>query len=226
LRAQRQAKAINRDSSYSDALRSGSPACAQKAATSELLSSTGLAGARTRAAERARAHAPLLHHWGASPHTGAWLDKERLEEALKVEYFPKGLKDASQPENLYLPDTLYEPLEAGAAQMTTLDEREACRALRGHVLRTEVYADDDSELAGFPYVREQNRGGGWRSSGGRGETRPGGWRQHQKVPNSNQVCPKVCLLKLPESSNYGCLRTVRSHSHNPCRNHTLVYDLS
>ncbi len=79
-------------------------------------------------------------------HTGAWLEKERLEQALKLEYFPEGPKDERAPEALFLPDTI---LPEG---MTTQDEREAARALRGHVLRTEIYANDGTELAQLPYV--------------------------------------------------------------------------
>ena len=70
---------------------------------------------------------------------------------MKDEYFPKGKKDPDAAESLFLPDTV---LPTG---MSVQDEREAARALRGHVLRTEVYADDGSILEKVPYlVTEQN----------------------------------------------------------------------
>lgn len=41
--------------------------------------------------------------------------------------------------------------------MTIQDQREATRALRGHTLRQEVYADDGTPQAGLPYlITEQN----------------------------------------------------------------------
>jgi RHS repeat-associated protein len=93
-------------------------------------------------------------------HTGAWLEARRLEEALRVEYFPKGPKSAepseTNPENLFLPDTVIESDDLNHP-MSTQDAREAARALRGHVLRTEVYSDDPTPLAEIPYViTEQN----------------------------------------------------------------------
>ena len=78
-------------------------------------------------------------------HTGAWLEKERLEVALAKEYFPK------TGAQLVLPDTV---LPLG---MSTQDQREAARALRGHQLRQEVYAEDGTDQAALPYsVTESN----------------------------------------------------------------------
>ncbi|MGC4065059.1 MAG: toxin TcdB middle/N-terminal domain-containing protein [Polyangiaceae bacterium] len=93
-------------------------------------------------------------------HTGAWLEAQRLEEALREEYFPKGPKPAEPsedaPESLFLPDTFVEPDELNRP-MSPQDAREAARALRGHVLHTEVYSDDPTPLAQRPYVvTEQN----------------------------------------------------------------------
>ena len=79
-------------------------------------------------------------------HTGAWLEKERLEEALAAEYYPPGPKDLASPDTLYLPDT---QIEAG---LSIADQREACRALRGHMLRQEIYAEDCDPLADSPYT--------------------------------------------------------------------------
>ena len=78
-------------------------------------------------------------------HTGAWLEKERLERELAKEYFQNG------PPVILLADTV---LPAG---LTTQDEREAARALRGQMLRQEVYANDATPQALAPYLTtEQN----------------------------------------------------------------------
>ncbi|AUX48443.1 toxin [Sorangium cellulosum] len=73
-------------------------------------------------------------------HTGAWLEKERLERELKREYFQEG------PAALLLPDTVL------PQDMSIQDEREAARALRGSLLHQEVYAEDGTEKAGIPYL--------------------------------------------------------------------------
>lgn len=73
-------------------------------------------------------------------HTGAWLEKERLELELAREYY------AGDPRAPLLQDTR---LPAG---LSTREEREAARALRGRVLRQEVYAEDDTPKAAHPYT--------------------------------------------------------------------------
>jgi hypothetical protein len=73
-------------------------------------------------------------------HTGAWLEKERLEFALQKEYFRGG------PPELLLPDTV---LPAG---LSIEDERQAARALRGSLLHREVYAEDGTDKARLPYL--------------------------------------------------------------------------
>jgi len=84
-------------------------------------------------------------------HTGAWLEKERLESELQKEYFQQG------PGQLLLADTVLLPDTLTPGRITTLDEREATRALRGRMLRQEVYADDGTDQAKLPYVvTEQN----------------------------------------------------------------------
>jgi RHS repeat-associated protein len=83
-------------------------------------------------------------------HTGAWLEKERLETALQLEYFPPGPKTPTQLAML-LADTVL------PSALSIQDEREAARALRGHMLRQEVYANDASPQASLPYLTtEQN----------------------------------------------------------------------
>lgn len=86
-------------------------------------------------------------------HTGAWLEKERLEAALAKEFFQGG------PTAILLPDTIFgvpAPIPpAPSLPMTIADEREATRALRGHMLHQEVYANDgqaNPEQAGLPFV--------------------------------------------------------------------------
>src|SRR6185312_13920547 len=65
-------------------------------------------------------------------------------------YREPGLTDA-QARALLLSDT---PLPLG---LTAEEEREACRALKGSMLRQEIYALDASGKAGHPYtVTEQN----------------------------------------------------------------------
>lgn len=72
-------------------------------------------------------------------HTGAWLDRERLELGLAREYY------ADDPQAPLLPDTR---LPAG---LTVLEEREAARAMRGQVLRQEIYAEDGIPQSAHPY---------------------------------------------------------------------------
>ena len=88
-------------------------------------------------------HVPPVHTktWF---HTGAHLGREHVSDAFaglldaadQGEYYREpGLSDA-EARALLLPDTV---LPAG---LTLEEEREACRALRGSMLRQEVYADD------------------------------------------------------------------------------------
>jgi RHS repeat-associated protein len=81
-------------------------------------------------------------------HTGAYLGRDRISTQLAGEYF-------ADPAAPLLDDTVLElPADADPD-----DEREACRALRGTMLRQEVYADDGSAEQDFPYlVTEQNTG--------------------------------------------------------------------
>lgn len=98
-------------------------------------------------------HVPPLHTktWF---HTGAYIDRDHISHQYADEYF----EDASLTGGL-LPDTI---LPDG---LTTAEEREACRALKGKMLRQEVYADDappgssaaERARAALPFtVLEQN----------------------------------------------------------------------
>lgn len=78
-------------------------------------------------------------------HTGAWLERERLEVALLKEYYGK---DQMAPQ---LADTI---LPSG---LSVQEEREAARALRGRVLRQEIYTEDHTADRIHPFsVSEQN----------------------------------------------------------------------
>ncbi|MGO9507521.1 MAG: toxin TcdB middle/C-terminal domain-containing protein, partial [Mycobacterium sp.] len=88
-------------------------------------------------------------------HTGAFGEAGLVSRHLADEYWAESAlrspasaaaREASQLSDSVLPDGL--PVG---------DDREACRALKGQVLRTEVYAHDASALAGNPYsVTEHN----------------------------------------------------------------------
>ncbi len=101
----------------------------------------------------AASHVPPVHtkSWF---HTGAYLDREHISRQFEDEYYREpGLTD-QEFQALLLPDTT---LPTG---LTPVEEREACRALKGMMLRQEVYADDappgasEAELqrAGTPYT--------------------------------------------------------------------------
>jgi RHS repeat-associated protein len=92
-------------------------------------------------------------------HTGVYLGRGRISNYFAAfsspgsqsQYFREpGLTEAEALARL-LPDTEVPP------GLTTDEEREACRALKGMLLRQEVYADDGSAKAPIPYtVLEQN----------------------------------------------------------------------
>jgi RHS repeat-associated protein len=73
-------------------------------------------------------------------HTGAWLDRDRLEQALAEEYYDQ---DPLAP---FLPDTALPP------GLSITEAREAARALRGQILRQEIYAEDETPEAAHPYT--------------------------------------------------------------------------
>ncbi|MBI4488140.1 MAG: toxin [Deltaproteobacteria bacterium] len=92
-------------------------------------------------------------------HTGAYIGRDHVSDFFaglldgedKGEYYREpGLSDA-QAKELLLPDTVMPP------DLTVEEEREACRALKGSMLRQEVYALDGTDKAEHPYtVTEQN----------------------------------------------------------------------
>ncbi|MCG7893952.1 MAG: FG-GAP-like repeat-containing protein [Candidatus Thiodiazotropha taylori] len=92
-------------------------------------------------------------------HTGVYLGREHVSDFFagllngndKGEYYREpGLKD-TEARRLLLPDTV---LPDG---LTTKEAREACRALKGMMLRQEVYAQDGTDKEKIPYtLTEQN----------------------------------------------------------------------
>ncbi|KAK6533679.1 hypothetical protein TWF694_002611 [Orbilia ellipsospora] len=73
-------------------------------------------------------------------HTGAFEHADILKSKLKKEYF---FDRANRLEN----DDIIESLGAFSAK----ENREACSALQGSILRSEVYTDDNTSLASLPY---------------------------------------------------------------------------
>lgn len=91
-------------------------------------------------------------------HTGAFLEGEIITQQFLHEYYGAPLTNetdydikfkefaAAQLSDTILPDDL-----------SADEEREACRALKGSILRQEVYADDKTSESGYPYsVSERN----------------------------------------------------------------------
>jgi RHS repeat-associated protein len=78
-------------------------------------------------------------------HNGAYLDRDRISHLFIHEYYQGDALAA------LLPDTV---LLNG---LTLEEEREACRSLKGSILRQEIYADDGTDKSQHPYsVSEQN----------------------------------------------------------------------
>src|SRR6185369_16251095 len=103
-------------------------------------------------------------------HTGAWIEEGRISRQFEHEYYHEGDEseglsgltdeqlEALLLSDTVLPTTLKQPDGSSAAWDLSADEiREGCRALKGSVLRREVYALDSSYAEDRPYsVTEQN----------------------------------------------------------------------
>jgi RHS repeat-associated protein len=96
-------------------------------------------------------------------HTGAYRDGAAISRALAHEYYgAPATGDGGAQWDAFdaslLPDTVLPgPVRPGAAWLDADELREACRALKGAVLRQEVYALDGSDRAALPYtVSERN----------------------------------------------------------------------
>lgn len=78
-------------------------------------------------------------------HTGAYFERQRLEALMAREYY-QGDAQAALLADTILPD-----------QLAADEARQACRALKGSMLRQEVYARDRTGKADHPYsIVEQN----------------------------------------------------------------------
>jgi len=93
---------------------------------------------------KAESHVPPVHTktWF---HTGVYFNRQTISQQYMKEYYP------GDPEAVFLPDTILQ------SSLSTQEQREACRALKGSILRQEVYALDESPQSEHPYsVSEQN----------------------------------------------------------------------
>jgi RHS repeat-associated protein len=87
-------------------------------------------------------------------HTGAWTGRKSLEQKLALEWWA-GDGGAPAAPAITLPTKVGLPSASGTnPNATGFDRREAVRALRGAVLRREVYGLDDSADEDKPYVVE------------------------------------------------------------------------
>ncbi len=109
-------------------------------------------------------HAPpvLTKTWF---HPGAFVAHERISRLFEEEYFREDpVNDPTNSRAPFLPDTLLptevrlpEPETAVPWLLSPQEAREACRALRGQVLRQEVYGRDETGNSHLPYtVSERN----------------------------------------------------------------------
>ncbi len=82
-------------------------------------------------------------------HTGAYLEGETISQQYSSEYYVEPGLSADETRAQLLPDTV---LPDG---LNTIETREAVRALRGAILRQEVYALDGTEKSVHPYTVSQ-----------------------------------------------------------------------
>ena len=88
-------------------------------------------------------------------HTGAWFEGQRIEEHFRTHEYYRGAAASFRGEDHVLHARL--PITVLPEGLTPSAQREACRALRGRTLRTEVYANDGTASAGIPYqIAEAN----------------------------------------------------------------------
>ena len=109
------------------------------------LSAAGVLEPATNVEEASHVPPVLVKTWF---HTGAYLDGSRISRRFKDEYYREG---DGPSERMLLEDTvLPDPLSVEEA-------REAARALKGSILRQEIYALDGSDASERPYsVSERN----------------------------------------------------------------------
>jgi RHS repeat-associated protein len=78
-------------------------------------------------------------------HTGAYLDGDRISKCFAKEYYREPMLSETNPDELLLPDTILPD------DVSFEEAREACRALKGTMLRQEVYSDDGTDKKSHPY---------------------------------------------------------------------------
>ena len=101
-------------------------------------------------------------------HTGAWPDEKTIIHHMACDYFGAPSETDPQFEQKWeaflatlLPDTILpaDVVQADGARLpyvlTDEEQREAIRALKGSILRQEIYADDGTEKSGLPYSVSQ-----------------------------------------------------------------------
>ena len=102
-------------------------------------------------------------------HTGFFFNAASITTALQSEYYREGDPatgitglNAAEAQSLFLPDTALPTtvlLSDGtriAHDLSGEEMREACRALRGSILRQEVYAEDSTLAADRPYTASEH----------------------------------------------------------------------
>lgn len=136
-------------------------------------------------------------------HTGSWKHMPAISKQYEKEYY------AGDPGALLLPDTL---LEAG---LSFEEQKQACRALRGQMLRQEVYALDGSPDAPYPYVVTENSFLVRREAPARGKT-PGvffvaprealAWHYERYRDAAGKADPRTTHAFTLEVDQYGTVR--------------------
>ena len=92
-------------------------------------------------------------------HTGAYLEGKTFSRQFENEYYREGDPSLGRGElgEAELKELLLEDTELPDEEFTTEEIREACRSLKGAVLRQEIYALDGTEESDRPYsVSERN----------------------------------------------------------------------
>lgn len=100
-------------------------------------------------------------------HLGVYNDSNSISNVFSGEYYREGSAsdndDNTMADSMLLDDTVLpqsgRPIDGTSSihDLTSLETREACRSLKGCLLRQEVYALDESDASAIPYtVTEQN----------------------------------------------------------------------
>lgn len=90
-------------------------------------------------------------------HSGAWPDEETIIQHMAHEYFSAPSEGALLPDTILPTDIFLADSTRLSYSLTGEEQREAVRALKGSILRQEIYADDGTSKASIPYsVSERN----------------------------------------------------------------------